>query len=370
MNSRSNSRKVFWLLVVIILLIGGMVARKITHIHSPKVSIPSSSFTLTVIDVGQGDSILLQTGTKTMLVDAGDGEHGDTVVDYLSKANVKQIDLLVATHPHEDHIGGMAGVLAAFPVKQVWDSGFNQGSHTQQEFLQTIHDKNISYQNPRAGDTINLGDSHIAVLAPVGGLLHDTDSDANNNSIVLRVSYGKVSVLLTGDMEEAERGTVSTWPRSTVLKVAHHGSHNGTDAQFVREISPSLAVISCGLNNPFGHPHASTLAALHAAGVPVKITKDDGNVIITSDGESIHVTTQENSSTISSDSNRNEETSITHSPPPSPPVDSGGYIGNMHSHVFHRSSCESLPAEHNRVYFSSRTAAIREGYHPCGRCAP
>jgi competence protein ComEC len=225
---------------------------------SPALSLGKLS--VSVIDVGQGDSILVQfPDGKDMLVDAGDSSHGQTVVNYLHACKVPRIDILVATHPHEDHIGGMADILTTFQIGKVWDSGYNQGSRVQRQFLTTIKAKGIRFGTPKAGFLERIGDAEIKVLAP-NQLMSGTDSDANNNSIVMRIVYGKISFLLTGDMEGDERGTISQWPACTVLKVAHHGSRNGTDSAFLGAVSPKIDIISVASHNDYGHPHSEALA--------------------------------------------------------------------------------------------------------------
>lgn len=323
------------------------------------------SLTVSVIDVGQGDSILVQfPDGENMLVDAGTRNAGPIVVNYLQSHHVSKIDLLVASHPHEDHIGGMENVLSSFTVGKVWDSGYNHGSRTQQRFLQTIQEKGIRYGKPKAGFSQNMGQARIDVLSPVREL-SGTHSDANNNSVVLRVSYGKISFLLTGDMEGEERDTVRTFPRTTVLKVAHHGSRNGTDGYFLSQVKPQIAVISYGVGNSYGHPHAEALAALKSAGVRIYGTGENGTVIIITDGNTVSV------KALGSNGHS--------SPVYKPNYGSGGqtsnggqcnYIGNKNSHKFHLPTCSSLPTSKNRVCFSTREEAINQGYIPCKRCNP
>lgn len=306
-----------------------------------------------VLDIGQGDAILVEfPNGDDMLVDAGDKAHGPAVVQYLKHRQLDDIDILVATHPHEDHIGGMLDVLRTYKVGRVWDSGYNHGSHTQQRFLQAIKDHRLQYGQPRAGFVREVGKVRIEVLAPGRNLLKGTESDANNNSLVLRVSYGEVSFLLTGDIEEDGRAAVAAWPRATVLKVSHHGSRNGTDGAWLRKVKPTYAAISCGRNNNYNHPHAETLRALVAAGVQTQITAQDGTIVYATDGKTVTVATQ-----------------------PAAAAAGGGqpegqYIGNQNSHVFHLPTCGSLPAEKNRVYFRTRQEAIDAGHRPCGRCKP
>jgi competence protein ComEC len=323
---------------------------------------------VSVIDVGQGDSILVQfPGGQDMLVDAGDRDAGPTVVHWLRSRGVKSIDILVASHPHADHIGGMQAVLSAFPIGKVWDSGYNQGSRTQQEFLGAIKAKGIRFGMPKAGFSQNVGDVTVAVLAPKTQLA-GTDSDANNNSLVLRIVYGNISFLLPGDMEGDERATIGTWPRSSVLKVAHHGSRNGTDLAFAKAVSPRYAVISYGQGNPYGHPHAEAVTALQAVGAKVLQTAVDGTVVFTTDGKSVSCTTMH---TARITHGRRASGAVIYSPVAAAAVPKGTvYIGNARSHIFHRLSCSTLPPAKNAVYFRSRAEAVSQGYRPCRRCNP
>jgi competence protein ComEC len=243
----------------------------------------------------------------------------------------------------------MVQVLNALPVGKFWDSGYAHGSRTQREMLSTIERKGIRFGTPKAGFTERIGDVTVFVLAPKVSI----PGDANDNAVVLRIVYGKTSFLLAADMEEKERHTVSRWPQSTVLKVAHHGSRNGTDPAFLAQVKPKIAVISCARHNPYGHLHKSTLDALKAAGAATYITAQVGTVVLISNGKSVSVKTL-----------GTRRTSVTASSTAS------GYIGNRNSHIFHQPTCSTLPNESNREYFKSRDEAIAAGYRPCKRCKP
>ncbi len=268
-----STRLVVWLLLFVLVL----AAR-----------VGAADLTVSVIDVGQGDSILIQCPNGTnMLVDAGTSSAGGVVASYLKSRGVKALDIVVATHPHEDHIGGMKTVLNAFSVGKVWDSGCNHGSQTQASMLSMVKAKGIRFSTPKAGFTERIGDANVSVLAPKAGVVDDAD----NNSLALRIIYGKTSFLLTGDLGDCERQSVAEWPESTVLKVPHHGSHNGTDLAFLRQVKPKIAVISCGKDNPYGHPHKLTLDALKFVGATTYITAESGTVVLSSDGTSVTVKT-------------------------------------------------------------------------------
>ena len=243
-----------------------------------------AEMTLHALDVGQGDALLLRLPEgQTVLVDAGPREAGPRVVTYLRDQGVERIDLLVATHPHEDHIGGMKDVLEAFEVGKVWDSGFVLGSRTQKGFLREIRDRKIRFGKPKGGFSEELGGALVEVLGPLE-VLRDTPSDTNNNGLILRVSYGDVSFLLMGDAQKEQRRSVGPLPRSTFLKVAHHGAANGTDKALLRQVRPQGAVISCGVDNPYGHPSPRTVKALEAAKVRWYVTTG-GPVVVSTDGD-------------------------------------------------------------------------------------
>ena len=204
---------------------------------------------------------------------------------------------------------------------------------------------------PRAGFTQQIGDVQLTILAPGKDLLKGTDSDANNNSLVMRLVYKDVSLLLTGDMEKEERATVAAWPKTTALKLAHHGSRNGTDAAFLTALAPAAGMISCAADNSYGHPHPEVINALQQAKVPFFVTATNGTVLFTTDGKTLAVSFANKASQTTDAGEKN-------------------YIGNKNSRIFHRPSCGSLPAEKNRVYFRTRDEAINAGYRACKKCKP
>ncbi len=242
------------------------------------------------IDVGQGDATFVRfPGGRTMLVDAGPKDAAQSLVRYLERADVRTIDILVATHPHEDHIGGMRAVLAAFPVGKIWDSGFRLASRTQKDFLEDIRSRGIRFGMPKAGFSETVDGALVRVLAPAREV-RGSESDANNNSIVLFLRYGSVSFLLTGDMQQEERRSVGTFPRADVLKIAHHGSRDGTDEVFLGQVAPRCAVIPYGHGNRYGHPDDGVVSMLRGRGVRIFTTADDGNIVFRTDGSGVSVT--------------------------------------------------------------------------------
>lgn len=238
------------------------------------------------IDVGQGDSSLFILPDKeTILIDAGTKESAGDLVSFLKEKKIKKIDLLVATHPHSDHIGGMQRILSKFKIGKIWDSGFIYGSSYQKKFYNEILSRKIPFGRPRRGYSENIGGVSIDVLAPAEEL-HGTKSDPNNNSLVLRIVYGSVSFLMTGDMEREERRTIEPLPESTVLKAAHHGSSNGTDAKMLREVNPMFVTISCARDNEYGHPHKRVVKAIADARI-MRFDTMDGTICLTTDGKNV-----------------------------------------------------------------------------------
>lgn len=236
---------------------------------------------VTVLDVGQGDAILVRTpNEKTMLVDAGDAGAGGTVVAGLRARNVTALDAAVVSHAHADHIGGFSTVLGALPVYTFYDAGYPATTKTYANLLSTVEAKAIRYVTPTAGQRIDLDPAvTIDVLSPDGA----GRGDIHDNMLVLRLVYGDTSFLLTGDMAEDLEGEVALAP-TDVLKVGHHGSATSSSAPFLAATRPSIAVVSVGTGNDYGHPTAEALARLANVGAAVYRTDRDGDVTVVSDG--------------------------------------------------------------------------------------
>lgn len=251
---------------------------------------PAAAVTVQVIDIGQGDAILIRTPGQVTLIDTGDVPARDKLVTFLKQQGVQGIDQVIITHPHADHLGGMAAVLSKFTVKHVYDSGQTTTTGLFRQYLAAVDRRHIPFTVVKAGDVIELGGgARLLVLAPSAPFISGTDSDLNNNSVVVKLEYRQFSMLLPGDSErEAETRLLAAGParlHSTVLKVGHHGSSTATTSAFLQAVAPEAAVISLGAGNPYGHPHQGTLQRLAAAGIKVYRTDMDGTVTIATDGQ-------------------------------------------------------------------------------------
>ncbi|HEY9765146.1 MAG TPA: helix-hairpin-helix domain-containing protein [Chroococcales cyanobacterium] len=243
------------------------------------------------VNVGQGDCELIRTPHgQTILVDAGPSDSLPAVEQALRANYVQTIDLFVITHPHADHYGNPE-LLSGFQVKEVWDSGAPSASKNFLRVLQTAKKQKAQYLQPSPGTTRMIDGCRLEVVSPPRPLLKDTHSDVNNSSIAFRLSYGKNSFFFPGDAElEAWEKMFSIYPdklRSDVLKVAHHGSRNGTNSGVLSHVRPKVAVIEVGPDNSYGHPTPIVLRLLDKLGAKVYRTDLDGTVTASSDGEKI-----------------------------------------------------------------------------------
>lgn len=237
-------------------------------------------------DVDQGDSILFQGPDFTILVDAGRHDRSD-VVPHLTQAGVTFIDLFILTHPHADHIGQCAAVMERFVVGEVWMSGGAATTRTFERCVDAILASDAGYHEPRAGEVYQIGSARVEVLHP-----SRLSGDFNNDSIVARIVYGDVAFLMTGDAEaEAESSILRSGRpvRAQVLKLGHHGSSTSSTLDFLRAVSPEVAIYSAGRGNSYGHPHVETLRAAAALGLPLYGTDVSGTIRVGTDGRRYEV---------------------------------------------------------------------------------
>ncbi len=248
-------------------------------------------------DVGQGDAILIQFPCGgNMLIDGGEQIQGERVIlPYLRKEGIRKIDTLVLTHPHADHVGGLIPVLKTLPVGLIVESGFPHTTDLYMEFLEVIYEKKIPYKTVHRGEELTgFSGVRIEFLNPPDPFLEAGGADINNNSVVIKLSYGRVQFLFCADIEkEAERELLNYGGRlqSHVIKVPHHGSKSSSSWEFIKEVSPEVAIISVGRRNRFGHPDSMTLNKYKRVDSRIYRTDINGAIIISTDGKSYRIKT-------------------------------------------------------------------------------
>ena len=261
---------------------------------APTYMAPEGELHVHFIDLGNADCILVRQGEHNLLIDAGDVGDDKEIIDYLSRHGVKKLDLVIATHPHADHIGEMAAVLDYFDVDRFVMAFMPEGkeptTNVYRKMLEVLDKKNIPLDEAEPGTVYTLGTAQLQILAPLA-----EDNDPNAMSVVTRLTFGDRSFLFTGDAEaEVERLilTKGYTVKADVLKVGHHGSSTSTTDPFLRAVAPEYAVITCGVDNGYGHPHDETIERLNEADVEYYRADMHGDVVFTTDGTSLSVKTE------------------------------------------------------------------------------
>lgn len=324
----------------------------------------SGSFTIHFIDVGQADSALVTCDGHSMLIDGGNADDSNLVYSVLQRETDGHLDYVVGTHAHEDHIGGLSGAFEADTADVTFCPVTEYDSKAFRNFKTRADERGGGITIPAVGDTFTLGEASVTVVA-----VNSVPEDTNNTSIVIRIVYGNTSFLFTADAEqETEEKILESGQdiESTVLKVGHHGSSTSTSQAFLDAVSPTYAVISCGKDNSYGHPHSETLAKLVSAGVEVLRTDELGDIYCTSDGTEVTFSYGEYHKDSDTSAAEIEE-------PQQPDTISETYILNTNSRKFHRPDCSSASqiSDANREeYTGTREELIEQGYTPCGYCKP
>lgn len=333
------------------------------NISAAPIPSENSSFEVHYIDVGQGDCSLVLCDGEAMLIDGGESSESSKVYSYLRNHGIDHLEYIVATHAHSDHIGGLSGALNYATVDVALCPVTSYDSKTFDSFVKYLGQQGVSITVPTAGSTFTLGSASVTILGPQ----KDYD-EPNDTSIVMKIVYGNTSFLFTGDAERTSEADILDAGydlSATVLKVGHHGSDTSTSYPFLREIMPEYGIIQVGEDNSYGHPTEDTLSRLRDAEVKVYRNDLQGTIICTSDGETVSFSTEKNEAI-----QTNPTVPTAPEDDPDPVQDAGEYIGNKNSKKFHLPTCKNLPAEKNRVYLSSRTEAIQNGFDPCGNCDP
>jgi len=293
-QQQNNTRnKIIYIIVVVILVIVALISGRYSTqvqesdlqiIQEQNITVSDAEFQVHVIDVGQGDSILVSADGQTMLIDAAESSAGDKILSYLNAQNITELNYAAATHMHADHIGGFPKVFASVKPKIMLEPVFEDSliptTKTYEKYLDAVEATGAEYKQLKTGDSFTLGNAQVTVLAPVS----EHASSLNNTSLVLRVQYDDIVCIFTGDMETPEEKTVlstvdNTLLKADFLKAGHHGSDTSSGEAFLEQVQPKYVGISCGVDNKYGHPAESTLEHLRNYTDNVYITAQQGDIV-------------------------------------------------------------------------------------------
>ncbi len=314
-QSRETAKKFFTVVVIIIIIAAAVIMINERYIHceyipstdeiisfigledTPEITVEQDEIAVHFIDVGQGDCIFIDTPDKDMLIDSGEYEYASRVIRYLHSNGVTKLDYIIATHPHSDHMGGMARIMTAFDVGEFIMSEVPEDMIPIAEYytkaMNTLALKGITTTYSEVGRTITLCEgTQLNIIGPLGSGY----DDLNSYSIIAKLTSGNRSFLFTGDMEkDAELELVNSWLNlsADVIKIPHHGSSSSSSSAFVKRVRPSYAVVSVGDDNTYGHPNSEVLNRYRLIGGKVISTMNSGSVVFITDGNEITYITSE-----------------------------------------------------------------------------
>jgi len=238
------------------------------------------------IDVGQGDATMIITEDSAVLIDTGTQSHAERLATYV-KSYTDKIDYMILTHPHEDHIGGADEIIESIYVENIIMSDADSDTYTFTKLLDAIEDANINLIQGIAGDSYTAGEIEFTILSPL-----EDFRDYNDYSLVTKVEFGNTSAIITGDVEtHSEKDMVEKYGynglNADIFQVGHHGSYTSNSTEFIKCIDPEYAVISCGIDNEYGHPHRETLEKLERYDITCYRTDEMGTIVFSSDGKDL-----------------------------------------------------------------------------------
>lgn len=357
------------------------------------------------LDVGQGDSALITCEGEAMMIDGGGADMSAKIFSFLKKQGIERLKYVIASHPEADHVGGLAAALNCAEAERAFCSGTEAEESSFADFVKYLKEQDVELEVPSAGTELRLGSALVRFIGPV-----KESADANNSSLIVKISYGDTSFLFMGDAgEPAENALLKAGADLTcnVVKIGHHGSQAASSEEFLRATGAEYAVISCAAANKYGHPADRTLKNIEDCGMELYRTDLNGDICFASDGEQI--TTVSTEKTSSSDAfatyfmlygvlpditgeeegatsaDNEEELQLV----PTEDIESEkgtrtetddqsegvicSYVLNPNSKKFHYPECFSVEKmkEKNKIYFEgTRDEVIAMGYEPCGNCKP
>lgn len=365
---------------------------------------PDGTLSVTFLDVGQGNAVLVEQGGAYMLIDGGNRDYSSFVVSYLKEQGVEELAYVIASHYDADHLNGVVGALHAFSCGQVLAPDYVTDTRVYESFERVIKEQDIALAYPAVGDTYTLGDASFTVVCPKA---YDPKED-NDNSVGIRLVYGDTSFLICGDAGKAEEQVMldsGVTLESDVYLASHHGSEGSSSEAFMRAVSPSAVVISAGAGNSYGHPTRTVLDRVKACGAALYRTDLQGTITVTSDGTSLSWSVDATQDYRDGDEVAAGAADITGTSGAADTADSaaqasvaadtagsaaqassggetaadgtadvtGAYVLNTNTKKFHRPSCSSvaqMSPENKAAFSGSREELIAAGYDPCKRCNP
>ena len=349
-------------LLLVILLILSVAGCGITTPKQDEKQRDAVKLRVHFLDVGQGDSILLESEGEFVLVDAGEKDCGRFVLDYIRDRDADSLKYVIATHPHTDHIGGLTTVINGIKTENFITCETDQQTATWKNVLKAVDKNDVNYIDAMVGSSYRFGEAEFTILAP-----HSSSYEGgyNDYSVVIMAQYGDNRFLLTGDagkVSEREMLEAGADLHADVLKCGHHGSSDSSSEGFLLQVDPAFAVVSCAQNNEYGHPHTETLQKLELMHCTCLRTDTMGTIVAAADGKHIDFTTEKGTqkqfSYTSGERQENDGTTM--------------YIGNKNSRIFHYYICPGAASmkEKNRVALASREDAVSQGFTPCPSCQP
>lgn len=255
---------------------------------------PDSSFSIYYLDVGQGDCTIIKSNDNVMMIDTSTKNHTLDIQEALKSLSIEKIDYLVITHQHDDHMGSAKDIIDKYEVANIIMpklSDINMVTTTGYEsLLKSIANRNVNAIPATVGESFKLGDATVQIFSP-----SQQDEDLNNMSVVLKVVYGETSFIFQGDAEKTVEKQLLNSDydlNADVIKLGHHGSNTSSTEKYLKAVNPQYAIISCGADNSYGHPHDEVIDRLKNNNISFFVTAQTGDVTVTSDGENIDIQTQ------------------------------------------------------------------------------
>lgn len=313
-------------------------------------NLSQSEVNIYFFDVGQADCTLFVDNDKTLLVDTGDIDTADLVLSYLKELNINKIDYLVLTHPHADHIGGASKIIENYDIGNILMPNKTTNTNVFEDTINIIEEKKYNIIIPHQNDIYQLDTGIFEILSDQ---TINWGDDLNYYSLVLKASFNDIDIIITGDADkEVEENIIKSNKNisAEILKLGHHGSYTSTSNEFLNKVNPLYAIISCGKNNSYGHPHDSTLDKLN--NINYYRTDEVGTIIFSIKDNNIEI--------ISEKENNTEKD-----------TDRQNYVLNINSKKIHKENCiyvKDISAKNKKVYIGLLEDLIKENYETCKSC--